>query len=156
MSGAVNQPPLPRKERQTISQAASLMQQEADKDLSENSKFLPSFNQVSDKFLPSLADLASSEMTSFDKDLPSAEQVSEILPLDTYEFDVKKPSEREEVGALKAVDKMLKNQRELLRQQRQRDIPNQTLIARYEGEIELLLSKREALKKDKRMGGFAQ
>ena len=132
------------------------MQQESSQVFDENSKFLTSFNQVPDKFLPSLADLANNDLTSFDKELTSAEQVSEALPLGTYEFDMKKPSERSEIGAHKAVDKMLKNQRELLRQQKMRPMPSQTLIARYEAEIELLLSKREALKKDKRMGGFAQ
>mgnify|MGYP003398603882 CR=1 FL=1 len=156
MSEVANQPPLPRKERQIVSQAASLMQQENDKQFSEIDKFMPSLCQVPDKFLPSLADLANNNLTSFDKELTSAEQVSEALPLGTYEFQVQKPSEREEVGELKAVDKMLKNQRELLRQQKQRNTPNQTLIARYESEIALLTAKREALKKDKRMGGFAQ
>ena len=156
MSGAVNQPPLPRKERQIVSQAASLMQQENDKQFSEIDKFMPSLCQVPDKFLPSLADLANNNLTSFDKELTSAEQVSEALPLGTYEFQVQKPSERSEIGALTGLAAALKNQRELLRQQRLRPMPDEKLIARYESKIELLLSKREALKKDKRMGGFAQ
>jgi len=150
----VAQPPLPRKEGRSISQAASLVRQENDKDFSEIDKFVPSFSQVSDKFMPSLADLANNEAASFDKELPSAEQVSETLPLGTYEFDVKKPSDRDDIGALKAVNKLLKNQNELLRQQKLRPVPNQALIARYESEIALLTDKREALKKDKRMGGF--
>ena len=150
----VAQPPLPRKEERSISQAASLVRQENDKDFSEIDKFVPSFSQVSDKFMPSLADLANNETASFDKELPSAEQVSETLPLGTYEFDVKKPSDREEVGALAGLATALKNQRELLRQQKSRTTPDAKLIARYEAEIELLLSKREALKKQKRMGGF--
>lgn len=120
---------------------------------------MPSFGQGSHKFLPSLNDLQDLQLG----DMPSFEQgemfsdtvlpsVNEALPMGKYEFEP--PKERQEVGATAAINKMLKSQRELLRQQRNRQTPDPKMIARYENEIALLLQKKEELKTAKKWGGI--
>jgi hypothetical protein len=144
-------PPLPRRKvalaTNTASQKAATNSQVFD-NMPQN---MPSFGQGSDKFLPSLNDLQDLQLGDVVADA-DAVSVSDALPMGTYEFEP--PKERQEVGAMAAINKMLKSQRELLRQQNQRTTPDPKMIARYENEIVLLLQKKEGLKTAKKWGGI--
>lgn len=87
------------------------------------------------------------------KELPSNSQVP--LPLGEYQLDATpKPKQREEVGASAAIQKMLKSQREMLRQEGLKVSPSQSRIDSIKSEIQILLQKQIDIKQEKRRAQY--
>jgi hypothetical protein len=110
---------------------------------------MPSLNDLQNLQTDEVASFGQGEMFA---DADGGAGASESLPMGTYNFEP--PKERQEVGALAAISKLLKSQQQMLRDENKKEVPNPRRVEMLTNEIAALLEKKEGLKKAKKWGGI--
>jgi hypothetical protein len=99
---------------------------------------MPSLNDLQNLQTDEVASFGQGEMFA---DADGGAGASESLPMGTYNFEP--PKERQEVGALAAISKLLKSQQQMLRDENKKEVPNPRRVEMLTNEIAALLEKKE-------------